>query len=178
MKKTLTKKELLLKIIQLQSEITSNIHNLNYGGCGRFSYLFYEELIKIYPKSKVKIVFFDNFESITKKKKTIKKIMSTWYYKMDDTYTGHISPSHCMVQIDNTLLIDGYFIHHKTKDDYCWKRSRSGYITHKELKICLEYGSWNDSYDVRQNKKLEKIIKKHLSVGEKKSLLKRLVMSK
>lgn len=164
MKKTkLTKKELLLKIIGLQDEIRSKIKNLNYGGCGIFSKMFYEELVKFYPKEKVKIIFFDNHQPISFKKKIIKDIKND-NYKWDTCY---LAPSHCMVQIDDVLLVDGYYTHNKKKDPYRWKRMYRGYLTIEDLEICLDWGHWNDEYNTNQNNKLKKIIKKYF--GEKKS---------
>lgn len=162
MKKTkLTKKELLLKIFQLQSEVQEKIRYLNYGGCGTFAKMFYEELVKFYPKEKVKIIFFDRYEPIRHKKEVIKEIKNENY--MWDTH--HLAPSHCMVEIDKTLLVDGYVSQYKTKDR--WKGFYRGYLTIEDLEICLEHGSWNDSYDTRQNPKLKKIIKKYF--GEEKA---------
>ena len=164
MKKTkLTKKELLLKIFQLQDEVGDKIKYLNRGGCGTFAKMFYKKLVKFYPKEKVKIIFFDDYEPIRNKKNTIKDIKTD----NDPCWTGHLAPNHCMVQIDDVLLVDGYYTHNKKKDPYRWKRMYRGYMTIEDLEICLEYGSWNDDYDTDQNSKLKRIIKKYF--GEKKS---------
>ena len=167
MKKTkLTKKELLLKIFQLQKEITKKIENLNNGGCGNFTFLFYQEVIKFYPKDKVRIVLFDNWTSIREKKSIIKSIKTG--DEMFDIF-DKLASSHCMIEIDKVLYLDGYYIYRK-KVDYCrWDRcTYKGYVTLDELHCTLEYGFWNDDYDTDQNSKLHKIIKKHFKVDKKK----------
>lgn len=169
MKKTkLTKKELLLKIFQLQKEVQEKIKYLNYGGCGTFAKMFYEELVKFYPKEKVRIIFFDNYQPIREKKEIIREIKSN----NDPFYTYSLAPAHCMVEIDKTLLVDGYYTHHKIKDEYRWERMYRGYVTIEDLEICLEHGSWNDEYNTDQNSKLKRIIKKYFREEKSKKVCK------
>lgn len=167
MKKTkLTKKELLLKVLQLQKEINEKIEDLNCGGCGTFTFLFYKEVIKFYPREKVRIVFFDNWTSIKEKKSIIKSIKTG-----DELFTNisGLAPAHCMIEIDKVLYLDGYHTYHKKKDDCRWSRyPYKGYMTLTELYYTLSYGSWNDDYDTNQNSKLYKIIKKHFKEEKKK----------
>ena len=167
MKKTkFTKKELLLKIFQLQKEINEKIKDLNYGGCGHFTSLFYQEVIKFYPKDKVRIVLFDNHTSIKEKKSIIKSIKTG-----DEMFTdiSGLSSSHCMIEIDKVLYLDGYYSYFKKKDFCRWTTcTYKGYVTLDELQYTLEYGSWNDDYDTDQNSKLHKIIKKHFKEDKKK----------
>lgn len=163
MKKTkLTKRDLLLKLIGLQDEIRSKINYLNHGGCGTFSKMFYEEVIKFYPKEKVRIVALDKDEPITYKKSIMKYYLNdVGIYPLYDI--NSITPSHLMIEIDKSLLIDGYGVLEKKKGKYNSGAKYKGYLTLDELSFCLEYGSWNDMYDTKQNKKLQKIIQKYFT---------------
>lgn len=163
MKKTkLTKRDLLLKLIGLQDEIRSKIKYLNHGGCGTFTKMFYEEVIKFYPKEKVRIVALDNYESITYKKSIMKYYLNeVGVFPLYDISV--ITPSHFMIEIDKSLLIDGYGVLWKNKGKYSCRVKYRGYMTFRELSFCLDYGSWNDMYDTKQNKKLQKIIQKYFT---------------
>lgn len=148
------KNEFLIRMSFLHRDIKTNIHNLNYGGCGVFALMFYEEISKILPKNKCRISVYDHISF--KKKKTIIKELKENGGNTYETYVGNLSSSHIMIKIYE-LQIDGYnIITHKEKK---YKHFPFiGYHTKEELEYSLRYGSWNSQYCRSQNNKLLTII--------------------
>lgn len=152
------KNEFLIRLSFLHSEIKSNIHNLNYGGCGIFALMFYEEISKILPKNKCRISIYDRYVSIKDKKNIVKNLKNNGG-NIYETDVSDLSSHHIMVKLYE-LQVDGYnLIPHKEKKYH--SVPFKGYVTQEELEYSLRYGRWNRDYNQSQNKKLRSIIQKY-----------------
>ena len=133
----MTRKELAARIILMQSDIRENIEYINNGGCIHFAYFFSKALKDL--KIPHTVLFFNPGPIYT-------------------TYSTFESVSHVMVKIGRVGIIDGL----RTYDSsFSYSKNK------KELSLSLnrlrkEY-EWNFLYDTKQNRKLNKIIRKYIN---------------
>lgn len=174
MKKKLTLKQLLLKMMIVNEELNMKVPNLNYGGCGVFCKMFYERMKVHFPK--MKIVVYDSYMDNRTRRKIIKNVIkgnvsNDWDGELFDDengeYVSEFTPNHLMIEIGK-YHIDGLevFEHKKYKKrryhpeygNYC------GYVTFNELIVMLNHGSWNPSFDRRKEKTVKQTLEKHIVV--------------
>jgi len=143
----------------MQSDMLDEVHDLNYGGCGYFSLMFYNAIKDIYPEAK--IVAFDSYETLEYYKDNINNVINNGH----NGYLHDMAPSHLLVKIGK-YYIDGYEYFTDTSDVPHQPGKRWTYIgeySDHELEVALMYGNWNSDYDKSQNKEVLRIIDKYLS---------------
>lgn len=150
------KKEALLKVVkEMQSDIMQNIECINEGGCGHFANLFYKSCKEKYPSMRLVVFSIWGERFLRANKKEIKR----WNCGVGDSCNlKHTSVGHVAVKVYG-FTFDGedILVNNATPSG----RKPVGHYTEKELEVALKYGSWNNSYDTHQNKKLKTIISKH-----------------
>lgn len=119
-------------IKELHKEIEIYISNINNGGCGYFAYYFYSAVKPLFPQ--IKIIVYRN------------------YFKQID---------HIVVSIDDITIDGKYMMFTEDFEDTIFF-SYKDEISEEELNKLLTTTKWNDLYDQRKNKLLEKIINNNL----------------
>jgi len=132
------------KIKLLNSNICFEIENLSCGGCGIFCYLMKKKLDELGIESK--IIAFDYYpRSIKKAKSNIRNFLS------NKPFNNQMGASHFVVSAEG-ILFDGYHTYKNTKE--VGFGEAVDFYTIEELKIAINHGEWNTTYDRIQNIKL------------------------
>ena len=127
------------KIAKLQKEIRNKISRINHGGCIHFAYYFSKRLRELGIEHKV---VFNNHSPID--------LRYDWF---DPCY-------HVCVYVDGIGYIDGL-----ETGSIPWGPTdyiRRANVSLKKLDYFRKELEWNDLYDTRQNKTVEKLIKKFI----------------
>ena len=140
------------QINQLHAKL-KNIKYINSGGCGHFAFYLTKKLRQL--RIKHEIIIFDSDISINKKKKIIKKYKEKVYSEC--ICEAELATNHVTIKIDN-YYIDGQYIFKNSEKH--WFNYNFGKITLPDLETMLEGGMWNYLYNIDDNPKIEKIIKK------------------
>lgn len=126
------------QIKKLQNDINKNIDYINNGGCIHFSYFFSKRLRELNIKHKV--AFHD-------------------YDKISLSYNKFNSVFHVTIYIENIGFIDGNVINKKNNYTYIRKISNISLI---KLNSFRNDYKWNNTYNTKQNNKLELLINKYI----------------
>ncbi len=139
------------QVLKLNYELEMAIESLNCGGCGIFAYVMYNRLRELgYAPH---IMVFDDCSSLDVKKYNITRCLSNNAF-----VPGELSSQHFAIMCDG-LIFDGYECHTDIKDfDYRF----IGEYCLSELRLALDKGTWNDTYDIEQTPLLIEIIYKHI----------------
>lgn len=134
----MNKNTILLKtILEIQTELRSNIDELNMGGCGFFAIIMYS-VMKRYGFN-CKIVFYSSRE-----KKIINNIFNE--IKSKNFNNAHdLSVNHVFIKYKN-YFFDGHGFLFKGIDV-----DVTGEFSIKELALSLKYGKWNSKFSPNHN---------------------------
>jgi hypothetical protein len=133
-------------VYKMQVDIRKSIHSLNNGGCIHFAYYFSKALKSV------------NIPH---------RILLTNQEPIDIRYDYFEPVSHVLVYIPGIGYIDGYELF-PTQVSYFDQWSNERYqrhfnLTNKKLNNLRNDYQWNRNYSISQNRRLEKIIQKHIN---------------
>lgn len=129
-------------LLSIQSEIKNKIHCINNGGCIHFAYYLSKRLTELrIPHS----TYFTDYDPIRISK-------------------SHFAPlNHVMIYIKGVGYIDGKVTIKKYRDLDRSLYNRLVTLSSNKLNVFRFKNGWNTAYNVNQNSRLEKIIRKHLT---------------
>lgn len=133
---------------KLIPKITKKYPTINNGGCGIFTYYCYKRLVELGYKPK--IVVQSRNTTIKSKIKNYQNVIKGKKYD-----PNNLSATHFMVELNGNIF-DGK--NYNEMEFY----TNQGYYKPEMLRVALEKGDWNDSWDKKNSPKLKQLINEHI----------------
>ena len=155
-------------IKEIQTEIRSKIDNLNSGGCGWFAFYMATALKSVGIEAEIKLItrheedlWFTSRDDINFKKEVINEYINNGKKNCDPNDLQEISFIHCYLNVAG-LQFDGVYEDMKGIQTKFSRFKFEGTYSLDEMKIALEVGGWNPTYDASNNTTLKDIIESKL----------------
>lgn len=142
-------------------EVSKEIENINYGGCGWFAYYVCQEFRRAGIDYKI-----INYNTTEEMKDNLDFLHENKYVPINK-----IGVHHLLVRIGNCIF-DGKEVYTRPPKYWHYKgvKHHIGVLNASDIYKLLQNDAWLSVYDVSQNKKLLRIIRKHIEIyGQKES---------